>query len=94
MIANHSIEVCETSQYRIIIVFVEVFDMFVEFFNRHQLADAVLKITFSVSKIVGNVSYQINLAIYRISQNFTGRRRTSPDVSAEVASISRCRQMF
>ena len=30
--------------------------------NRHQLADAVLKITFSVSKIVGNVSYQINLA--------------------------------
>ena len=28
-------------------------------FNRHQLADAVLKITFSVSKIVGNVSYRI-----------------------------------
>ena len=46
------------------------------FFNRHQIADAVLKITFLVSKIVGNVTYQINLAKYRISPNVAGRRQT------------------
>ena len=63
MIANHSIEVCETSQYQIIVVFVEVFDVFVEFFNRHQLADVVLKITFSVSKIVGILSNKFNQAL-------------------------------
>ena len=56
-------------------------------FNRHQLADVVLKITFSVSKIVGNVSYQINLAKYRIMPNVAGRRRTLPDVFADVAGI-------
>ena len=58
------------------------------FFNRHQLADAVLKITFSVSKIVGNVSYQINLAKYRISPNVAGLRRTSPDISADVTGVN------
>ena len=57
------------------------------FFNRHQLADAVLKITFSVSKIVGNVSYQINLAKYRISPNVAGLCRTSPDISANVTGV-------
>ena len=69
------------------------------FFKCHQLADAVLKITFSVSKIVGNVSYQINLAKYRISPspakssdvwrpNVAGLRWTSPDVFADVAVVA------
>ena len=44
-------------------------------------------ITFSVSKIVGNVSYQINLAKYRISPNVAGLRRTSTDIFADVASV-------
>ena len=53
------------------------------FVNRHQLADTVLKITFSVSKIVGRrrMSPDDVAGHRRTSPDVAGRRRTSPDVA-------------